>query len=53
MGKKDVESVCKKMALTNGTLWPIPIVFDITNKEIEEKGIKKKIISFLLIRVIL
>jgi len=42
MGKADVESVCKEMTLLNGTLWPIPIVFDITNKEIKEKGIKEK-----------
>ena len=41
MGKKDVESVCKRMTLIDGTLWPIPIVFDITNKEIKEKGIKE------------
>jgi len=40
MGKKDVESVCKKMTLTNGTLWPIPIIFDIDIEEIKEKGIK-------------
>ncbi len=42
MGRKDVESVCKRMTLTDGTLWPIPIVFDITNDEIKEKMIKEK-----------
>lgn len=42
MGKADVESVCKEMTLLNGTLWPIPIVFDIANDEIKEKGIKEK-----------
>jgi len=42
MGKKDVESVCKKMILSDNTLWPIPIIFDITNDEIKEKGIKEK-----------
>jgi len=42
MGRKDVESVCKRMTLTDGTLWPIPIVFDITNDEIKEKVIKEK-----------
>jgi sulfate adenylyltransferase len=47
MGKADVESVCKKMKLTNGTLWPIPIVFDIANDEIKEKGIKEKDIILL------
>ena len=42
MGKGDVDSVCEKMTLMNGTLWPIPIVFDIANDEIKEKGIKEK-----------
>jgi len=41
MGKADVETVCKKMTLANGTLWSIPIVFDIANEEIREKGIKE------------
>ena len=40
MGKADVDSVCKKMSLTDGTIWPIPIVFDISSQEIKEKGIK-------------
>ena len=41
MGKEDVESVCEKMALADGTLWSIPIVFDIASEEIREKGIKE------------
>jgi len=41
MGKADVEAVCEKMTLTDGILWPIPIVFDISSEEINEKGIKK------------
>ena len=41
MGKADVEAVCEKMTLVNGTLWSIPIVFDIANEEIREKGIKE------------
>ncbi len=41
MGKKEVESVCKKMTLTDGTLWPIPIIFDIDTEKIKEKGIKE------------
>jgi len=41
MGKKDVESVCKRMALTDGTLWPIPIIFDIDTEKIKKKGIKE------------
>jgi len=40
MGKADVATVCKKMTLSNGTLWSMPIVFDITSEEIREKGIK-------------
>ncbi len=42
MGKLDVGSVCKKMTLSNGILWPIPIIFDIDSEEIKEKGIKEK-----------
>jgi len=41
MGKADVEAVCEKMTLKNGILWSIPIVFDIANEEIREKGIKE------------
>jgi len=41
MGKADVETVCEKMTLLNGTLWSIPIVFDIGSEEIREKGIKE------------
>jgi sulfate adenylyltransferase len=41
MGRADIEAVCEKMTLENGTLWSIPIVFDITNREIREKGIKE------------
>ena len=41
MVKEDVVSVCKKMTLANGILWPIPILFDISGKKIKEKNIKK------------
>jgi len=41
MNKADVEAVSEKMTLANGTLWSIPIVFDIAAEEIREKGIKK------------
>jgi sulfate adenylyltransferase len=40
MGKADVESVCKKMRLKDGTVWSIPIVFDLSDKEIADYGIK-------------
>ncbi len=41
MDKADVEAVCERMALSNGTLWSMPIVFDIAREEIREKGIKE------------
>jgi len=41
MDKADVEAVCEKMTLTNGTLWSIPIVFDIASEEIGKKKIKE------------
>jgi len=41
MNKADVEAVCKKMTLANGTIWSIPIVFDMGSEEIKEKGIRK------------
>jgi len=41
MDKADVEAVCERMALSDGTLWSMPIVFDIAREEIREKGIKE------------
>ena len=41
MDKADVAAVCEKMALSDGTLWSMPIVFDIAREEIREKGIKE------------
>ena len=41
MGKVDVKAVCEKMTLANGTLWSIPIVFDIAAGEIRGKDIKE------------
>ena len=29
LGRADYESVCEKMRLTDGTLWPIPVVLDL------------------------
>jgi len=37
--RSDVESVCDKMTLTDGTLWPIPILLDVNAEEIREKNI--------------
>lgn len=41
MTRADVEAVCKEMRLSDGTVWSIPIVFDISEEEIKEKGIKQ------------
>ncbi len=40
MGKADVDSVCKNMTLTNGAVWSIPILFDLSEKEIADYGVK-------------
>lgn len=50
MGKADVEAVCEKMTLANGTLWSIPIVFDIAAEEIREKDIKEGDVILLVYR---
>ncbi len=41
MGKADVDSVCKKMRLANGAVWSIPILFDLSEEEISDYGIKE------------
>lgn len=41
MGSADVDSVCKKMTLADGTVWSIPIVFDLDQAEIFSYGIDK------------
>ena len=38
MNKKDFASVCKEMRITNGILWPIPVVLDLT----EDVAVKLK-----------
>jgi len=40
MSKADVDSVCKDMRLANGAVWSIPIVFDLSDKEIADYGVK-------------
>ncbi len=41
MSYKDVDSVCKEMRLESGYIWSIPIVFDLSEQKIKEKGIKE------------
>ena len=41
MGKADVDSVCKNMRLANGAVWSIPILFDLSEAEISDYGIKE------------
>lgn len=41
MDRTDVEAVCQKMTLSDGTLWSIPIVFDMASEEIRGKGIRE------------
>jgi len=40
MSRADVDSVVKDMTLANGCVWSIPIVFDVSNAEIHEAGVK-------------
>jgi len=41
MGKSEVDSVCKKMCLEDGTLWSIPIMLDVDEREITSKGVRQ------------
>ena len=38
MKKEDVDAVCAKMRLADGTVWSIPILFDISSEELSEDG---------------
>ena len=39
MSQEDVESVVERMTLANGYVWSIPIIFDISQQEIDELSI--------------
>ncbi|MFP3979841.1 MAG: sulfate adenylyltransferase [Desulfobacterales bacterium] len=39
MGKADVDGVVKNMRLADGTIWPIPILFDLSEKEVADYGV--------------
>lgn len=41
MRSDEVSSVCEKMSLPDGTLWPIPIVLDVETEEVESKDIQE------------
>ncbi len=43
MNKKEYDSVCEKMRLPDGTIWPIPIVLDVTEEFAETLSKGKKI----------
>jgi sulfate adenylyltransferase len=48
MIRAEVEAVCEQMTLVDGTLWSMPIVFDITTEEIRDRGIKEGDIILLI-----
>jgi len=39
MSQADVDSVAREMRLANGLVWSVPIVFDLSDQEIEEFGV--------------
>src|SRR6056297_1745722 len=41
MTKKDVDAVVKDMKLADGTIWSIPIVFDLSAQEVNDYGVDK------------
>jgi sulfate adenylyltransferase len=41
MGSRDVESVCRDMRLTDGTLWTVPIVLDVQGSTLDELAVAK------------
>lgn len=41
MGKADTESVSENMQLTDGTVWSIPILFDLSEAEVSQYGVKE------------
>ncbi|MDA8336422.1 MAG: sulfate adenylyltransferase [Peptococcaceae bacterium] len=41
MGRADVDAVCKNMTLADGVVWSIPIVFDMSEDEVRQYGVKE------------
>ena len=44
MGKKDYESVCSSMRLANGTIWPIPIILDVSGEFADKLSTGQKLV---------
>jgi len=42
MGEENIDAVCERMTLQDGTLWSIPIILDVEGEEIKAKKIKEK-----------
>jgi len=40
MTKADVDAVVKNMTLADGTIWPIPILFDLSSDEVSKYGVE-------------
>jgi sulfate adenylyltransferase len=43
MKKNDYEAVCKNMRLSDGTLWPMPIILDVTEEFVHTLSVGKKL----------
>jgi len=41
MCKEDVDNVCRHLCLSNGYIWPIPIVFDVSTDTVKALGLKE------------
>ncbi|MFQ6019658.1 MAG: sulfate adenylyltransferase, partial [Dehalococcoidia bacterium] len=40
MGRADVDSVAREMRLVSGYVWSVPVIFDLSDDEIKEQGLK-------------
>ena len=43
MGRQDYEAVCQKMRLADGTVWPLPIIFDVTEEFAQKLTVNQKV----------
>ena len=44
MGKEDYTSVCQRMRLADGTLWPLPIALDVTEELVEGVSLGDRVV---------